>query len=54
MSYASFKLPKERSIFSLFIALARMHAVVCKDVTRLERVKNSSDLHFEGQRSHKN
>jgi len=38
MSYASFKLPKERSNFSLSIASARIRAVVRNDVARLERV----------------
>jgi len=39
MSYSSFKLPKERSIFSLSIALARIRAVVRNVVTHLERVE---------------
>jgi len=38
MSYTSFKLPKDRLIFSLSIVLAHIRAVVCNDVTCLERV----------------
>jgi len=45
MSYASFKLPKERSIFSLSIVLACICAVVRNGVTRHERVnKNNACL----------
>jgi len=39
MSYTSFKLPKERSIFSLSTVLARIRAIVRNDVTGLERIK---------------
>jgi len=40
MSYASFKLPKERSIFSPSIVLARICAVVRNAVTHREIVKS--------------
>jgi len=37
MSYTSYKLPKERSIFGLSIVLARIRAIVRIDVTRSEK-----------------
>jgi len=42
MSYTSLKTAKKRSIFSLYIAFARIHAVVRNDITHLEKVKPKS------------